>query len=99
MSLRQGRRKIRDLLKHPEIGSSTTVLGWVRSKRESKAGIAFVEINDGSCFENLQIVVSAQSPDYANTVPRLYPGTSLRAVGVLTTSQGGRQAVELQAES
>src|SRR4051812_38842487 len=98
MSLRQNRLKISEILKKPDAGVEALVMGWVRSKRESKAGVAFVEINDGSCFENLQIVVPASWANYGETVPKLYPGTSIRASGKLVASQGGRQAVEMQAE-
>ena len=99
MSLRQTRQKITEILKNPAIGSSATVMGWVRTKRESKAGVAFVEINDGSSFDNLQAVVPNTLADYASLVARLYPGTSLQVRGQLVASQGGRQAVELQVES
>jgi asparaginyl-tRNA synthetase len=71
-------------------------MGWVRTRRESKAGLAFVEVNDGSCFDNLQLVVAADWAGYSEVVPKLHAGVSLRASGLLVASQGGRQAVELQ---
>jgi asparaginyl-tRNA synthetase len=73
-------------------------MGWVRTRRESKAGLAFVELNDGSCFDNLQLVVPASLPDFPALVARLHPGTSLWAVGNLVASQGGKQPVEVQVE-
>jgi len=99
MSLRKGtpaRQKISEILLKKDIGTAITVMGWVRSKRESKAGLAFIEINDGSCFENLQIVVLVDWPQYGSVVPKLYTGTSVQVQGQLTASQG-KQAVELQA--
>jgi asparaginyl-tRNA synthetase len=99
MTQRQNRLKIASILANPALDVSTVVMGWVRTKRESKAGLAFVEVNDGSCFDNLQIVVPADWPGYAETVPRLHAGVSVRAEGLLVASQGGRQAVELRAVS
>ncbi len=99
MSLRKTRLKIAEILGNPALGSTATVMGWVRTKRESKAGVAFVEINDGSCFDNLQAVVPNTLADYGVVVPRLYPGSSLQVRGQLVASQGGRQTVELRVES
>jgi asparaginyl-tRNA synthetase len=99
MSERKNRQKIAQILATSEIGSRVEVAGWVRTRRESKAGLAFVELNDGSCFDSLQLVVPATWAGYADTVPHLYAGTSIRARGTLVASQGGRQAVEVQVES
>ncbi len=99
MSERKNRQKIARILATPEIDAPVVVAGWVRTRRESKAGLAFVELNDGSCFDSLQLVVPATWAGYADTVPHLYTGTSIRARGTLVASQGGRQAVEIQVES
>jgi asparaginyl-tRNA synthetase len=99
MTQRRNRLKIAEILASPKVDTETTVMGWVRTKRESKAGLAFVEINDGSCFDNLQAVVAQNWPGYAEIVPRLYAGTSVSVRGRLVASQGGKQAVELQVDS
>src|SRR6266446_8732718 len=99
MALKKGVAKILALLQNPKIGQAATVLGWVRNKRESKAGIAFLEINDGSCFESLQAVIPVSYSGYQQQVPQLYPGTSVRVRGTVSASQGGKQKVELQTES
>jgi asparaginyl-tRNA synthetase len=99
MSQRHNRLRIASILSNPKLDTATVVSGWVRTRRESKAGLAFVEVNDGSSFDNLQIVLRADWPDYASIVPRLHTGTSIRVEGLLVASQGGRQAVELQASS
>jgi asparaginyl-tRNA synthetase len=75
------------------------VRGWVRTRRDSKAGISFVAINDGSCFDNFQIVVPSTVPNYTSEVLHLTTGCSVEAVGTIVASQGGGQAVEMQASS
>jgi len=99
MSIRKNRLKISEILQKGTTVPATQVMGWVRTKRESKAGLAFVEINDGSCFENLQLVLTMADAGLTDIISQLYPGTSLQAAGKLVTSQGGRQAVEMQVES
>ena len=99
MTQRRNRLKIAEILASPKLDSETVIMGWVRTRRESKAGLAFVEINDGSCFDNLQAVVAQSWPNYADIIPHLYAGTSVSVRGRLVASQGGKQAVELQVES
>jgi asparaginyl-tRNA synthetase len=79
------------------MGSEIVVQGWVRTRRESKAGVAFLELNDGSCFQNLQVVVPKELPGYAEEIPLLHAGASVRVKGLVVESQGGKQAVEVQA--
>ena len=88
---------VRSLLLNPPLDADVKLQGWVRTKRESKAGLAFLEINDGSCFQNLQAVVPATLPGYADLMHAIHAGTSVCVVGKLVKSQGGKQAVELQA--
>jgi asparaginyl-tRNA synthetase len=99
MSQRRNRAKIIEILTAPRLDAEVTVMGWVRTRRESKAGLAFVEINDGSTFDNLQAVVDQKWADYAAVVPRLYAGTSVSVKGRLVASQGGKQAVELRVDA
>ncbi len=92
------KRNICDILQKPEIGTEVVVEGWVRTKRESKAGFAFLEVNDGSFFQNLQVVIPANLSNYATDIPKLYPGSSVFVRGKVVTSQGGKQSVEVQAK-
>ncbi len=78
-------------------GTAVTVRGWVRTRRDSKAGLSFVHLHDGSCFAPLQVVAPADLPNYASDVQRLTSGCAVVASGTLTASQGKGQAVELQA--
>lgn len=97
MTATTSKPKVKDILANPAMGSEVVVQGWVRTRRESKAGVAFLEVNDGSCFANLQVVVPVELPNYANEIPRLHAGSSVWARGVVVASQGGKQSVEVQA--
>ena len=52
-------------------GSRLTVQGWVRTRRDSKAGLSFIAVHDGSCFEPLQVVASTELPNYRSEVLHL----------------------------
>jgi asparaginyl-tRNA synthetase len=93
------RHRVAHLLVSTPSTSPVCVKGWVRTRRESKAGVAFVEVNDGSTFENLQVVVPTTWAGYSEVIPALYPGTSIEVTGLLVASQGGKQKVEVQAET
>ncbi|HXH04512.1 MAG TPA: asparagine--tRNA ligase [Candidatus Competibacteraceae bacterium] len=80
------------------VGSRVTVRGWVRTRRDSKAGLSFVHLHDGSCFAPLQVVVSQALPNYRDQVLHLTAGCAVEAEGELVPSQGQGQTVELQAE-
>jgi asparaginyl-tRNA synthetase len=81
------------------LGTVVTVRGWVRTRRDSKAGLSFVHLHDGSCFDALQVVCPAGLSNYESELKRLTSGCSIVAVGAVTASQGQAQAVELQAQS
>jgi asparaginyl-tRNA synthetase len=78
-------------------GSTVTVRGWVRTRRDSKAGLSFVNVSDGSCFDPIQVVAPATLSNYASEVVRLTAGCSVIAEGELVASQGKGQAYEIQA--
>jgi len=80
-------------------GTQVTVRGWVRTRRDSKAGLSFIHLHDGSCFDPVQVVAPAALPNYESEIKRLTSGCSVVATGTLTPSQGQGQAVELQADS
>ena len=74
-----------------------TVNGWVRTIRESKS-FAFVELNDGTYFKNLQIILEAdQLPDYAEIVKRITTGAAIEAEGTLVMTPENKQPFELKA--
>ncbi len=80
-------------------GSVVTVRGWVRTRRDSKAGLSFVALHDGSCFAPIQLVISANLPNYQADVLKLSAGCSIEATGELVASQGKGQSVELKVSS
>jgi len=72
-------------------------MGWVRTRRDSKGGFSFIELNDGSCLESIQIIAAQGLTNYDEDVLRLTTGCSIKAVGTLAESPGKGQKVELQA--
>ena len=80
-------------------GGEVTVRGWVRTRRDSKAGLSFVNVSDGSCFAPIQVVAPADLPNYESEVKRLTAGCAVIATGKLVQSQGQGQAYEIQASS
>ncbi|CDH46905.1 asparagine--tRNA ligase [Candidatus Contendibacter odensensis] len=81
------------------LGRQVTVQGWVRTRRDSKAGLSFVAVHDGSCFDPLQVVVAAGLPNYLSEVLHLTAGCAVRVTGELVASAGKGQSVELRAEA
>src|SRR5262249_36497634 len=73
------------------------VQGWVRTRRDSK-DFSFIELNDGSCLPNLQLIARNVLPNYS-AIQRLTTGASIRAHGQLVASQGKGQSCELVADS
>src|SRR5215510_6034446 len=73
------------------------VQGWVRTRRDAK-DFSFIELNDGSCLPNLQLIARNSLPNYT-AIQRLITGASIRATGQLTASQGKGQSWELVADS
>ena len=80
-------------------GTEVSVRGWVRTRRDSKAGLSFVNLSDGSCFHPIQVVAPAVLPNYESEIKRLTSGCAVIATGTLSPSQGQGQAFELQASS
>jgi asparaginyl-tRNA synthetase len=80
-------------------GSEVTVRGWVRTRRDSKAGLSFVNVSDGSCFAAIQVVAPAALANYEDEVKRLTAGCAVIATGTLVPSQGQGQSFELQARA
>jgi asparaginyl-tRNA synthetase len=91
-------RRIIELLRSGEPEESAVVNAWVRTKRELK-DFAFVEVNDGSSLQGLQVVIAATLPNYENILRSLTTGASLSVQGVLVASQGKNQRIELKAHS
>ena len=65
--------------KAPE-GESVTVRGWARSRRDSKGGFSFIHLNDGSCFDSIQIVAPGTLPNYSSEVLKVTAAYEARAI-------------------
>ncbi len=83
----------------PAVGAKVEVRGWVRTRRDSKAGISFIAVSDGGCFDAVQLVVPNTLENYASEILKLTAGSSLSAMGTLVQSQGKGQSFEIQADS
>jgi len=77
--------------------TEVTVRGWVRTRRDSKAGLSFVNVSDGSCFDPIQVVAQNTLGNYADEIVRLTAGCAVIATGTLVPSQGKGQSFEIQA--
>ena len=91
------RISVKDARQAAAIGHNALVQGWVRTRRDSKGGFSFLEVNDGSCLANLQVIADAQLPNYESEAKHLVAGcnfgreaavAALRAHGFRTVIQG-----------
>lgn len=88
------RSYLRDLLESPP-GEAASAYGWVKTRRDSK-GVHFVQLNDGSCFSDFQVVIEVGSlPE--EELKKVTTGACVRFDGQLVESPGSGQAVELKA--
>ncbi len=90
-------QRIAKLLTDAQPETSITVKGWVRTRRDSKNGFSFIELNDGSCMSNLQIVVDGDVPGYAETIKDVTTGASVSIEGTVKESPGKGQRIEVHA--
>src|SRR5215470_16338674 len=86
---------IKNVLAASDPKENLTVKGWVRTRRDSK-GFSFLEINDGSCLANLQVIVDAGVPG-SDQLPHLNTGASLAVEGALVPSPAKGQKWEMRA--
>ena len=77
--------------------SEVTVTGWVRSNRDSKSGISFLDINDGSSFDGVQVIVPSDLANYESDVLKISTGCAVKVTGILVESEGKGQKVEIKA--
>ncbi len=80
-------------------GLEVTIKGWVKTRRDSKAGLSFVNVSDGSCFHPVQVVAPNTLANYADDVQRLTAGCALEATGVIVPSPAKGQPFEMQASA
>ncbi|QOI99837.1 MAG: asparagine--tRNA ligase [Phycisphaeraceae bacterium] len=90
--------RVVDALKAP-VGSSVTIKGWLRTRRDSKAdgGLSFLAVHDGSCFDAVQAVARADLPNYAEQIARLTTHCSVEVDGVIVQNPKGGNEVQASA--
>ncbi len=91
------RTRIQDALTNVAPPAEVVVCGWVRTVRTSKGGFSFLQLNDGSCLANLQVVADSNLDNYESQIVPLPSGASVCVTGTLVESQGKGQSVEVQA--
>jgi asparaginyl-tRNA synthetase len=80
------------------VGHQVRLRGWVRTRRDSKGGFSFLEINDGSSFGNVQVIADGSLANYESEVKRLGAGCSVTVEGLVKASPAKGQETEVQAE-
>ena len=79
------------------LGQTVTIRGWVRTRRDAKAGLSFLQISDGSCFATMQVVAPGDLPNYQSDVLRMTSGASAVVTGEVVESRGKGQSIEVKA--
>lgn len=90
---------VREALARTPDDETIHIRGWVRTKRDSKGGFSFIEVNDGSNLQGLQVVVDGKLANYEDEILALSTGCSVEVEGILVASPGKGQRVEMQARS
>lgn len=93
------RTPVLETLKKENIGMRVRLCGWVRTRRDSKGGFSFLAINDGSTFDNVQVLAENKLENYESDVLKLGIGSSVEVIGEVVESPGKEQSTEIKAES
>src|SRR5262247_4341470 len=88
---------VADARKAESIGKQVRLQGWVRTRRDSKGGFSFIELNDGSCQGNVQVVAPGELANYDAVVKHLPTGASVVIDGEVKASPAKGQATEVLA--
>lgn len=86
-----------ELLATAPQSQTVTVKGWARSRRDSKAGLSFIALYDGSCFDPIQVIAEQSLENYQSDVLKITAGYAIEVSGTLVASEGKGQSVEIQA--
>ncbi|MEL6180934.1 MAG: asparagine--tRNA ligase [Myxococcota bacterium] len=78
------------------LGDEVLIQGWVRTRRDSKAGMSFVHVHDGSCFKPIQVVAGEELSNYTSEVMRLTTGCAVKVRGTLVESPAKGQSFEIK---
>src|SRR3569623_1348200 len=83
--------------KAASVGREVRLQGWIRTRRDSKGGFSFLEINDGSCFGNVQVIADGSLANYESEIKKLGAGASVTVEGAVKASPAKGQETEVQA--
>lgn len=93
------RTTVAQALEATNIGKKVRICGWVRTRRDSKAGFSFLELNDGSTIKNVQVLAENKLPNYESEILKLGIGSSVEIIGTIVESPAKGQATEVKSES
>ena len=85
------RTTVAEARREDSVGKDVILQGWVRTRRDSKGGFSFLEINDGSSFKGIQVIADSSLPNYATEIARANTGASIEIHGKLVESKGQRR--------
>src|SRR5262245_25135063 len=88
---------VADARRETAIGKQVRLAGWVRTRRDSKGGFSFLELNDGSCQGNVQVVADGKLPNYDSEIKHLTTGSSVTVTGEVRKSPAKGQLTEVHA--
>jgi asparaginyl-tRNA synthetase len=89
--------RVKDALKKSSVGEKVKLSGWVRTRRDSKAGFSFLELNDGSIINNIQVIAGSELENYQSEILKIGIGSSVEVEGEVVDSPGKEQATEVKA--
>ncbi len=93
------RTKVAEVLVPESIGKRVRLCGWVRTRRDSKAGFSFIDLNDGSSLKGAQVLADNKLANYESEILKLGIGSSVEIVGEVVASPAKGQPTEVKAES
>lgn len=91
--------RIKEALLVESIGKRVRLCGWIRTRRDSKGGFSFIELNDGSSMKNVQVLAKAALPNYESEILNAGIGSAVEVIGEVVASPGKGQTTEVKAES
>lgn len=95
----KGRTRIVDVLSEDAIGKRVKICGWVRTRRDSKAGFSFIDLNDGSSLKGAQVLAENKLANYESEILKTGIGSSVEVIGEVVASPAKGQPTEVKAES
>jgi asparaginyl-tRNA synthetase len=93
------RTPVKEVLLAESVGKNVRLCGWVRTRRDSKAGLSFIDLNDGSSLKGAQVVAESSLPNYESEILKTGIGSSVEVIGEVVASPAKGQPTEVKAQS